>query len=171
MTISTQAIQDLWWQFAPLYKHIGLTVESAQDGVYRCRVPFTPQNTNHLNTVHAAVQWAAAEVLGGIVVVATVAPEDLFSIFGAVRSVSIEFIRPARTAIIAEAHLDAEEILQIKQRVSAREEAVFRLRAVVRSESGEVVATSDGQYVIRPRRAAQPGAPGDGPRPAGSDRA
>jgi acyl-coenzyme A thioesterase PaaI-like protein len=64
-------IQAVLFECCPLYKHIGLTVESAQGGHYRRRLPLDAKNTNHINTVHAALQWAAAEVVGGLVVFAT----------------------------------------------------------------------------------------------------
>lgn len=136
--------------FCPLYEHIGLVVESARDGIYRCRVPLTQQNGNHLNTVHAAIQWAVAELLGGMVTVVTFGIEH--RIFVAVRSVSIEFLRPARTTITAEALFGEQDALQMKRLVIAGSNATFRLRAVIRSDSGETVATSDAEYVVRPLR-------------------
>ena len=40
----------------PLYDFVGLEVQSASDGVYRCFVPFRPENLNHIATIHAAMR-------------------------------------------------------------------------------------------------------------------
>jgi acyl-coenzyme A thioesterase PaaI-like protein len=63
------SIRRFLWKKAPIYKHIGLTVESAGNGVYSCRIPLNVQNGNHIGTIHACIQWAAAEMLGGLSIV------------------------------------------------------------------------------------------------------
>lgn len=164
MVVSEAAVQEFLWRSCPIYHHIGLVIESMRDGIYRCRVPLTPQNGNHLNTVHAAIQWAAAELPGGLVVAAIFDPGQLTKTnFVAVRSVSIEFLRPARTAITAEAVLGMQEAMEIKRLVTEGESAAFRLHTVVRNDSGETVATADAEYVIRPQRADQRSAQAGGP--------
>jgi acyl-coenzyme A thioesterase PaaI-like protein len=143
------SIQAYLWRKLPIYEHVGLTVESAHGGVYRCRVPLNERHRNHFNTVHAAIQWASAEVLGGIVVLANL---ELDQIFGVVRSVSIEFLRPARTAIVAEACFADAEADELKRELTSSGEAVLELHAVIRDEADTEVARSDAQYLIRKRR-------------------
>ncbi|VEN72956.1 conserved hypothetical protein [Candidatus Desulfarcum epimagneticum] len=153
MAIGKQVIQEFWRRSAPLYEYAGLIVESAENGVYRCRMPLNERTGNHMNTVHAAVQWAAAEVLGGIAGVAVLGT-DLENFYGAVRSVSIEFLKPARTAIIAETLFGEREAIRLKRLLSDGAEATWRLSAEIRDESGDIVATSEAEYIIRPWRAA-----------------
>lgn len=152
MSFNEADIQALLQSAFPLYQHIGLVVESASDGVYRCRVPLAAQNVNHLNTVHAALQWAVAEVLGGIVVIATFGPEQLPYIFGAVRSANIEFLRPARTDVVAETTLSVAESDRLRASIAAGESADFELHSHIRSTSGETVATMHATFVVRPQR-------------------
>jgi acyl-coenzyme A thioesterase PaaI-like protein len=52
----------------PVYEFMDLGVVSVSEGVYQCFVPLTKNTGNHINTVHAAFQWASAEILGGLVV-------------------------------------------------------------------------------------------------------
>jgi uncharacterized protein (TIGR00369 family) len=146
MTFTEASIQAYLWKFLPIYEHVGLTVESARDEVYRCRVPLNDQNSNHINTVHAAIQWAAAEILGGLVIVGNF---DLEQLFAVVRSVSIDFLRPARTAIVAEAFFPDARAEELKRELANRDEAEFELYAVIRDESGTEVARSNAQYLIR----------------------
>ncbi|WP_447929896.1 YiiD C-terminal domain-containing protein [Sphingopyxis fribergensis] len=152
------AIEATLRQLCPLYKHVELSVESAQDGVYRCRVPLNAANGNHLGTVHAAIQWAAAEMLGGLVLMPIIGPHRLATMHVAVRSVSIDFRRPARSAIIAEALFDEQEASEVRRLIDDGKDATFCLHAVVRDDNGETVATTEAVYVARPLRAAKTGA-------------
>lgn len=156
MNVGEADIQALLAEHCPLYQHIGLVVESARDGIYRCHVPLDASNGNHLGTVHAAIQWAAAEMLGALVVLSAFGPEQLGQLYAAVKSASIEFIRPARTSITAEAFLGLEENERMVGVVAAGGEARFGLLANVRSTSGETLATLRAEYVVRRRRPAAP---------------
>jgi len=151
--ISVSELQSLLQMLCPLYLHVGLVVESANDGIYRCRVPVSPQNSNHINTIHAGIQWTVAEVLGGIVAIDVLGLEKAANIFVAVRSATIEFLRPARTDITAEAILGSQESEGIRLLVDAAKEAVFVLQTSIRSTSGELVAAFSAEYLIRPKRA------------------
>ena len=140
------------YRLCPLYELIELRVESMRDGVYRCRVPLNRANSNHLKTVHAAVQWASAEMLGGLVAMRIIGPERLATMYAAVQSVSIDFRRPARSAIIAEARFDEDEARHIEQQVRSGMDATFSLNATVRGDNGETIAVTEAVYVVRPQR-------------------
>lgn len=148
-------IQALLHQVCPLYEHIGLSVEHARDGVYRCRVPLTPANVNHLGTVHAALQWALGEVSGGLAVLSIFPPARFAQLYAAVTWVECEFVRPARGALIAEARMSGAEHDRVREAVDAGEEGRFGLEITVRlEESRDVVAHLRAKYIVRPRRAA-----------------
>lgn len=159
MSAREAELQAELWRSIPLYEQIGLTVEAVRGGIYRCRVPLSRENGNHMNTVHAAVQWAAAEMLGGLVVYTLFSVEQRRAMFVAVRGVAIEFHRPARTAVTAEAVLGEPAAAEIVRLLSAGEDASFRLHAIVRDEAGETVATTEADYVVRPLRAARSSGP------------
>ena len=134
----------------PLYEHIDLRIESASSGVYRCRVPLTEKNSNHFKTMHAALQFAAAEVLGGIVFAAS--DIDPRKFLGVVKRFEIEFKRPASTTVTAEAHFSdpEKEAMLIRLREDGR--CDFVMRSVLRNENGETVAEGRGVYAVRPAR-------------------
>jgi acyl-coenzyme A thioesterase PaaI-like protein len=142
-------MQSFLRKLIPFYEHVELSIESVQGGVYRCHVPLNDQNKNHFDTVHAAIQWAAAEVLGGLVVAVNFRGPRLFV---AVRSVSIEFLRPARTAIVAEALFADDRAEELRNQLESKGEVEFEVRAVVRDTSQRDVAASIGQYVVRKHR-------------------
>ncbi len=136
-------------KLVPLYDHIDLAVEAARSGVYRCCVPLSDRTKNHFNTVHAAIQWASGEVLGGLVLLANFEVTELFAV---VRRVSIEFMQPARSAIVAEAAFADASVAEIRRRLEADGEAEFSLEAVVTDESGQEVARTSATYLLRPLR-------------------
>lgn len=147
-------VQSFLRRLIPFYDHIDLTIESAQDGVYRCSLPLNDRTKNHLDTVHAAIQFASAEVLGGLVIAFNFQGSKLFV---AVRSVNIEFLRPARSGILAEVLFPNERVEEIRRQLAATGDVDFEVRAVVRDSSGREVAVTTGQYVARKQReAAQP---------------
>jgi uncharacterized protein (TIGR00369 family) len=144
-----ESVQSFLRKLVPFYEHVGLSIESAGDGVYRCRIPLNDQNKNHIDTVHAAIQWAAAEVLGGLVIAVNFRDPPLFV---AVRSVSIEFLRPARSEIVAEVLFPDDRVEDLRRELESKGAADFEVRAVVRDSSQIDVATTVGQYVVRKLR-------------------
>ena len=146
-------IQALLHEVCPLYAHIGMSVEHARDGLYRCRVPLTPANINHLGTVHAALQWALGEVSGGLAILSIFPPARFARLYAAVTWVECEFVKPARGALIAEARLSDAEHERVRAAVDAGEEGRFGLDITVSLEGGgDVVANLKAKYIVRPRR-------------------
>jgi acyl-coenzyme A thioesterase PaaI-like protein len=133
----------------PIYEFVGLEVESASDGVYRCYVPYRPSNMNHISTIHAAIQWAASEVLGGLVMMSAL---EGLAFFAVVKNVSIDFKRPARSGITTETLFDDSEAARFKADFEKNGEAEFSLHTVVRDEDGVEVASADGGYLARKPR-------------------
>ncbi|MCS5637939.1 MAG: DUF4442 domain-containing protein [Myxococcota bacterium] len=133
----------------PIYEFVGLEVESASDGVYRCFVPHRPSNMNHISTIHAAIQWAASEVLGGLVMMSAL---EGLAFFAVVKNVSIDFKRPARSGITTETFFDDSQVEQLRADFEKNGEAEFSLHYVVRDEDGVEVASADGGYLARKPR-------------------
>ena len=134
----------------PLYDFFGLEVQSVRDGVYRCLVPHRKSNLNHLNTIHAGIQWSAAEVLGGMVMISVLQGTPFFAV---VKHVSIDFKRPARTAITAEALFDEASAEMLKSDFETRGEASFALQVSLRDLDGVEVSSAVGDYLARKPRA------------------
>jgi acyl-coenzyme A thioesterase PaaI-like protein len=130
----------------PIYDYVGLEVESARDGIYRCFVPFRASNMNHIATIHAAIQWAASEVLGGLVMMSALEGEPFFAV---VKKVAIEFKRPARSGISAEALFGDEAARALRADFEGEGEAGFTLHAVVRDDQGVEVASAEAEYLVR----------------------
>ncbi len=133
----------------PIYEYVGLEVRAARDGIYRCFVPLRESNLNHIGTVHAAIQWAASEVLGGLVMMSIFHSRP---VFGVVKGVSIEFKRPARSHITVEATFSAADAEEVMATFESEGEAGFKLKARVLDDSGVEVAASEAEYLARKPR-------------------
>lgn len=147
-------IEALLHRACPLYAHIGLSVERARDGSYRCRVPMTAANINHLGTMHAALQWALGEVLGGLAVLSLFSPARFAQLYAAVTWAEVSFVKPARGALAAEARLTPAERERVRSAVEAGGEGAFELDCAVRLDDGSEVARLRARYIVRPKRAA-----------------
>ena len=53
-----QQLQAWTRENLPVYTFIDLKIISASNGLYQCFLPLTSNIGNHINTVHAAFQWA-----------------------------------------------------------------------------------------------------------------
>lgn len=100
--------------------------------------------------MHAALQWASAEVLGGLVIATS--GIDLGRYLGAIRSFHIEFKKPATSAVVAEARFSQTEMNAMLQRLEDHGRCDFELVTHVRNEDGDPVAEGRGVYAIRPMR-------------------
>ena len=107
---------------------------------------------NHISTIHAAIQWAASEVLGGLVMMSALEGLPFFAV---VKNVSIDFKRPARTDVTTETLFGADEAARFKADFEKNGEAEFSLHCVVRDEDGVEVAIAQGGYLARKPREEQ----------------
>jgi len=141
-------LQESFRENFPLYEYMQLSVESAPDGVFRCSVPLTRNNSNHFHTVHAALQFALAEVLGGAVWVACKPKGNDF--LPVVRSFRIDFKRHASSDLVGETHFSAAQAATMKAELATKGRFDFKLESILRNAEGETIATGVGDYAIRP---------------------
>ena len=131
----------------PLCEHIGLSIEQARDGVFRCRVPLNKANSNHFGTVHAALQFAALEVLGGVVIASIGLMQGRY--LGVVKEFQMKFRAPAQTDIVAETNVSESELSRIHSAARNQGRAEFTLSSTLSDGSGNTFATGHGIYVIK----------------------
>lgn len=147
MVTAERRLESNLRKWLPLCQHIGLSIEKAQDGVFRCRVPLTEPNSNHFGTVHAALQFAALEVLGGMVVASIGLMQGKY--LGVVKEFQIKFRAPAQTAIFAETNVSESELSRICSDAENQGRADFTLNSTLSDGNGNIFATGHGIYVIK----------------------
>ena len=133
-------------QVLPLAKFMDVEVLSAADGDYRCRVPLNEQTKNHFNSVHAAIQWAGAELLGGLIWIQNQPGSNYRFVM---REMTIRFLKPAMDDIEACAQFDDAQIKAMKSDLQETGRHDFELEAEIKNKNGDVLATTTGCYAIR----------------------
>lgn len=129
----------------PQAHRMGVRAVELAPGRVVCRVPLQG-NGNHLDTMYAGVLFTVAEVLGGAICLPSF---DLARFYPVVKSLRIDFRRPARTDVLAETSLPAERIAEIGARAAEHGKAEFTLDATLTDATGTVVATTEGVYQLR----------------------
>jgi acyl-coenzyme A thioesterase PaaI-like protein len=128
----------------PAHK-MGIKAVDARRGYAAATVPLEG-NGNHFGVMYAGVQFTVAEILGGII---TIASFDAAKCYPLVKKVDIHFTGMARTDLRAEASLDEEEIGRIEAEAAEKGKADFTLDAVVKDEAGQTVSVTRGLYQLR----------------------
>ena len=146
MTVVEKELEQWARKNLSVYEFMDLKIDSVSNGIYRCSVPLTRNTGNHINTVHAAFQWASVEILGGLVVLSNRPDEKYVPV---VRSLDIEFKRPALSDINSEAYFSDEEVEVMNTALASTGRYDFTLCSVIRDANDEVVAEATGCYAVR----------------------
>ena len=148
-TDKVEELQRYFEKNLPLYKHIGLKILEAQHGVAKCFVPLNDRNANHFGVLHAAIQWAVAEALGGVIGFGHFGTDEILTV---VKEFSIAFKQPAATNITSETSIGSDEIDRVRDDLDHIGKSEFKLEIELKNSSGEVVATAIGLYHSRKRK-------------------
>lgn len=130
----------------PLVDSTRIEVVELEPGYAKTRAPFEG-NGNHLGTMYAGVLFTVAEVIGGVMAAVTF---DMTKVLPVVKSMEIDFKRPARSDVTAEARLDQATIERATEAAERDGKGPYELRATVTDAEGTVVATTVAQYQVRP---------------------
>lgn len=129
----------------PMVHGMGVKAVQARRGYASSTVPFEG-NGNHFGAMYAGALFTVAEVLGGILAIATFDTEAYYPL---VKDLKISFKRPATTAVTAEASLDDAEIGRIVTESAENGKCDFTLETTVTDANGVVVAVTTGVYQLR----------------------
>jgi thioesterase domain-containing protein len=133
-------------QLIPRAHQMGVRFVEMRPGYVRAELPFEG-NGNHFGTVYAGVIFTLAEVLGGAMTFATFGAATHYPV---VRGMTIDFRAPGTGPLSASASLDAEQIAHMGETIAEGGKAPFILEAEVVGEDGTIVATTRGDYQLRP---------------------
>jgi acyl-coenzyme A thioesterase PaaI-like protein len=132
-------------QTIPPAHRMGIKAVEARRGYAAATVPLEG-NGNHFGVMYAGVQFTVAEILGGII---TIASFDAAKYYPLVKKVDIQFTGMARSDLRAEASLDEEEIGRIEAEAAEKGKADFTLDAVVKDQDDQTVSVTHGLYQLR----------------------
>ena len=135
----------------PILQAMGIRVVDVRPGFAAADLPPEP-NVNHFGVTYAGSLFSVAEMLGGVLCLATfdLGPDgELAGFVPIVKESSIRFRRPALGVVRAEASLPADEVARIRRDALAQGKSEFALGATLTDAHGEVVATTIGTYQLR----------------------
>lgn len=129
----------------PTAHQMGIIVVEARRGYAVTSAP-AEGNGNHFGVMYAGVLFTTAEILGGIIPLATF---DSTKYFPLVKNLDIAFVGMARSDVRAEAALDDQTIARVEAEAAEKGKSDFTLDATVTDADGQVVATTHGLYQLR----------------------
>lgn len=138
-------ITSIVHQAVPILGQMGIEIVESTPGRAVALLPFEP-NRNHVGTSYAGSLFSVAEVLGGALALSSFTLDCYAPL---VRSMSIDYLKPALGAVRASVEISAEEIERVLAEAVAKGKADFELRAVVTDENDVIVARTVGQYQLR----------------------
>jgi thioesterase domain-containing protein len=139
-------------QFAstvPILDAMGVRVLEAASGRAVAELPPEP-NVNHFGVTYAGSLYSVAEMLGGVLSLATFDLEgELAGCVPLVKESTLQFRRPALGVVRATASLAEEEVARVRADALATGKGEFVLEAILTDVQGEVVASTVGTYQVR----------------------
>lgn len=128
----------------PFNSFLGL--ESCREGGRVLRLPAGDQYLNHLGTVHASALLALAEAASG---------ECLLQHFGTsegmvpvVRRLEAKFRKPANGAVGAKASLSEEQVMQLKEGLTAKGRATVTVQVELYDAAGVHVLSATVEWFV-----------------------
>lgn len=141
-----EAVTAITHRLIPVLGAMGVQVVATGDPLEAAVVlPLAP-NSNHFGSSYAGSLVAAGEVLGGLLALSAL-PGDGF--VPLVKSLQVEFARPASTDVVARTSMDADTAERVRARAHEVGKADFELVAELTDDHGTVVARTVGQYQLR----------------------
>ncbi len=134
-------------QAIPMLGALGLEVVAIGAGSMTLRVPFEG-NGNHVGTMYAGALFAIAEVPGGAIAVQLFDPARYYPV---IRSMTVDYRRPATTDVTVVAEINSAEADRIRATADAEGKADFVMDLEVKDTARRVVMTAHGDYQLRTR--------------------
>lgn len=133
----------------PILEAMGIRVVEVRPGRAVAELPPEP-NVNHFGVTYAGSLFSVAEMLGGVLSLATFDLEgELAGCVPLVKESTIRFRRPAVGVVRASAELPEDEVARVRRDALESGRGEFVLEATLTDAQGEVVATTIGTYQVR----------------------
>lgn len=133
----------------PILEAMGIRLVEVRAGFASAELPPGP-NVNHFGVTYAGSLFSVAEMLGGVLSLATFDLEgELAGFVPIVKESTIRFRRPALGVVRAETSLADDEVARVGRAALASGKGEFVLEATLTDAQGEVVASTVGTYQLR----------------------
>ena len=128
-----------------IVEKMGIRVVEMQDRHVKLLMPLEP-NINHIGTIYAGSLFSIGEFIGGVLFLASF---DHTRFYPIVKSINIQFRRPAATDVMVESTLSEAEVDAIQREAEAKGKADWKMALEVRDLAGEVCCLLQGVWQMR----------------------
>lgn len=128
-----------------IIKAMGIHIEEMQDRHVKVVLPLAP-NINHIGTMYAGSLFTVGEYLGGPMFVASF---DYTKYYPIVKTMSIQYRRPATTDVTVEASLSAEAVDAVQKEADEKGKADWKMDLEVKDKTGQVCCLIQGVWQMR----------------------
>jgi uncharacterized protein (TIGR00369 family) len=125
-------------EIIPLNKLIGVEIVSIGDGVAQARVPFRPDLTNHIGSLHATAIFGVAEAASGAAMSGAFAPLVL-QIRPVAAGATVTFSKIARSDVVAQAAV-VGSARELRDKLANEGRVLFDVAVQLRDSAGSDVA-------------------------------
>jgi thioesterase domain-containing protein len=133
----------------PILEAMGVRVVEVRPGRAVAELPPEP-NVNHFGVTYAGSLFSVAEMLGGLLSLASFDLEgELAGFVPIIKESTIRFRRPAVGVVRASVELAVAEVERVRRDALQCGKGEFVLEASLTDADGEVVATTVGTYQVR----------------------
>ena len=133
----------------PILEAMGIRLVDVGPGRAVAELPPEP-NVNHFGVTYAGSLFSVAEMLGGVLCLASFDFEgELAGCVPLVKESTIRFRRPALGVVRASTSLAGDEVARVRRDALDTGRGEFVLEATLTDAQGEVVATTVGTYQVR----------------------
>ena len=143
-------VQNVLHANVPVLGVMGLEVVEAAPGRVRTRLPFRPENGNHIGTVYAGVLFSFLEASGGALVVMAF---DVSRWIPVIVEGTIRYLRPVTGAIACDLSISDRERDAVHRALEADPSHRWILSATAVAEDGRDACEADLVYRFRSPRA------------------
>jgi uncharacterized protein (TIGR00369 family) len=137
------ALQNVARASVPILAVIGLEVVDAGPGRVRTRLPFRPENGNHIGTVYAGVLFSFLEASGGALVAVAF---DVSRFIPVIVEGTIRYLRPVTGAVDADLSVTQAERDEVHRALEADPKYRWTLHARAVAEDGKTACEADFFY-------------------------
>jgi thioesterase domain-containing protein len=140
------SVQNIVRTTVPLLGSMGIEVVEASPGRVRTRLPFRPENGNHIGTVYAGVLFSFLESSGGALVFVSF---DIARWIPVIVEGSIRFVRPVTGAVESTLEIGDSERDSVHAALDTDPKSSWTLHAIAVAEDGRAACEADFVYRFR----------------------
>lgn len=144
-----KSVAEIMDEAVRLNKELGFKTIIFEPGKSAVKVVSTPLHENHLGSIHAGVLFTLAEYTSGSTLLGLIL-NDMDKIFSVVKLGKIEFLAPAKNAVIAYGEVPVDLIIQAKNDVLNGIKVDIPVEIIIKNESDQkIVAKCTFDWALR----------------------